>query len=263
MSCPSVLAQDQASQWNGFQRGAFTVADRPCFITKPTAPASGRPWVWRISFPDYHAEVDLELLRSGWAVGYIECLDMLGCDAALALMDRFYEEMTTNRGMAAKPAFVAVSRGGLAAYRYAARHPERVACIYADVPVMSLTSWPLEAGEKGELAKALRHYGFRDEAALRGFHGNPLDLLGPIAKARIPLRHVISLDDAVVPPEQNTLEAERRLKKLGHAMEVITVKGGTPESQGHHFVLPQAAESARFIMRHTAKASSGIGGDPG
>jgi pimeloyl-ACP methyl ester carboxylesterase len=70
------------------------------------------------------AEVDLELLHNGWAVAYIECLDLIGCDAALDLMDQFYSHMTEQRGFARKAALEAVSRGGLHAYRYAARHPD-------------------------------------------------------------------------------------------------------------------------------------------
>ena len=37
----------------------------------------------------------------------------------------FYTLLTEHRGFARKPALEAVSRGGLHAYRYAARHPDR------------------------------------------------------------------------------------------------------------------------------------------
>jgi pimeloyl-ACP methyl ester carboxylesterase len=79
---------------------------------------------------------------------------------------------------ARRPALEAVSRGGLHAYRYAARHPDLIACIYADTPVMDLKSWPLGwAGASKETADALRYYGFTDAAELRAYRGNPLDLL--------------------------------------------------------------------------------------
>ena len=257
-SAPPMPAEEKTTSWNGFKRLNFFVAGRPCFITQPAIAAPGRPWVWRTSFPDFHAEVDLELLRNGWAVAYIECLDLIGCDASLDLMDQFYPEMTEQRGFAKQPALEAVSRGGLHAYRYAARHPERIACIYADTPVMDLKSWPLGwPGAKKETADALKFYGFKNEAELRAWRGNPVDLLEPIAKAKIPLRHVISLNDRVVPPEQNTLEAQRRLQKLGHPMELVTVREGTAESNGHHFPLPEAFASARFVMRHTTVLPAG------
>ena len=243
---------ETSTTWNGFQRQHFTVAGRSCFITQPAFAAPGKPWVWRTSFPDFHTEVDLELLRQGWSIAYLECLDMLGCDAALDLMDQFFAHLTTQRGFSPRPALEAVSRGGLHAYRYAARHPERIACIYADTPVMDLKSWPLGwRGAKKETADALKYYDFADEAALRAYRGNPVDLLEPIARAKIPLRHVISLNDRPVPPEQNTLAADRRLRELGHAIDLVKVQQGTAESDGHHFPLPEAFASARFIMAHT------------
>ena len=167
---------------------------------------------------------------------------MLGCDAALDLMDTVLRRGdASNAGFARRPALEAVSRGGLHAYRYAARHPDRIACIYADTPVMDLKSWPLGwPGAARKWPTPCRYYGFKDEAALRAYRGNPVDSCSnPSREAKIPLRHVISLNDRVVPPEQNTLEAQRRLQQLGHAMDVVTVAEGTAESNGHHFPLPE------------------------
>lgn len=62
-------AADPVTDWHGFPRLNFPVAGKACFITQPAMAAPGRPWVWRTSFPDFHAEVDVELLRQGWAVG--------------------------------------------------------------------------------------------------------------------------------------------------------------------------------------------------
>lgn len=241
-----------AADWRGFTKQAFTLKGRSSFVVEPKIAAPGMPWVWRTSFPNFHAEVDEELLHLGYHVGYIDCVAMLGSDEALDLMDAFYEHVRERWQLAARPALEAVSRGGLHAYRYAARHPSRIAAIYADTPVMDLKSWPLGwPPSKAQVAEALQHYGLADEAALRAYEGNPLDLLPRIARAKIPLRHVISLDDVVVPPEANTLEAQRRLKALGHAMEVVSVPSGYPAQHGHHFDLPDVYGSVQFIKRHT------------
>ena len=246
------MGQISSSDWRGYTKQSFTLEGHPAFVVEPKIPAPGRPWVWRTSFPDFHAEVDLELLRNGCYVGFVDCVDLLGADAALDLMDRFYDQSRRHWQLSARPALEGVSRGGLHAYRYAARHPERVACIYADTPVMDLKSWPKKwPGAQDQWRDAMRVFGFADEAAALAFKGNPVDLMTNIAQARIPLRHVISLNDKVVPPEENTLEAQRRLVKLGHSMDLVTVQEGTAESNGHHFQLPEVFASARFILRHT------------
>ncbi len=240
-----------ASDWEGFTKQSFTLQEKPCFVVEPKIAAPGKPWIWRSAFPDFHSEVDLELLHNGFHVGYIDCVKMLGADSALDLMDAFYDHVREAWGLAERPALEAVSRGGLHAYRYAARHPQRIAAIYADTPVMDLKSWPMKhPGAVSIVPDAHHYYGFADDAALVAYRGNPLDLLPAIAKAKIPLRHVISLDDTVVPAEENTLEAQRRLRALGHDMQLITVKNGTAKSNGHHFELPAVYETALFIMRH-------------
>ncbi len=135
----------QESKWGNFTKHTFTLEGRPAFVVLPLQPAPGKPWIWRTSFPTYHPEVDVELVKKGFHIAYLDVVDMLGADQALDRMDRFYDVVRGQWGLAEKAALEAVSRGGLHAYRYAARHPERIACIYADVPVMDLKSWPLKA----------------------------------------------------------------------------------------------------------------------
>jgi sialidase-1 len=241
----------ETSKWHGYQKQSFTINGHSAYVVSPLVAAPGKPWVWRTSFPDYMPVVDLELVHDGYHIGYIEILDMLGSDSALGLVDQFYAQVRAQWGLAEKMAVEPCSRGGLPAYRYAARHPERVACIYGDVPVMDFKSWPFKRPEKStEWPKIMKSYGFKDDAEALAYQGNPIDQLAPIAKAKIPIRHVICLNDRVVPPEQNTLEAKRRLEKLGSSMEVVAVPQSN-DSEGHHFPYPDVYGSVRFIMDHT------------
>lgn len=242
-----------ASDWKGFIKQSFDFEGHKAFVVVPQESAPGKPWVWRTSFPDFHAEVDIELVKGGFHVAHVDVVSMLGSDESLAIMDRFYDLVRQQWGLSAKPALEAVSRGGLHAYRYAATRPDRVACIYADTPVMDLKSWPMKSNKaKGPFAEALKFYGFADEAALIAYEGDPLDLLEPIAKAKIPLRHVISTNDLVVPAEENTLEAKRRLEKLGWTMDLLIVDPATTINEGHHFPLVGIPESVAFIRKHAA-----------
>ena len=131
--------------------------------------------------------MDLLLLERGYHIAYIKTDDMLGSPAALEHWDAFYAVMTQEKGLASKAALEAVSRGGLFAYRWAARNPDAVACIYADVPVCDFKSWPLGQGSGVGNQKAwqnlLKQYGFTEQQAL-AYRENPIDVLGPIAKAR-------------------------------------------------------------------------------
>jgi pimeloyl-ACP methyl ester carboxylesterase len=246
----SFASGSQVSYWEGYERHAFTLEGHPCFVVPPAAAAPDKPWVWRTSFPDFHIEVDVELLGHGYHVGFIDCVGMLGADPALDLMDAYYDRVRREWGPSVRPALEAVGRGGLHAYRYAARHPERIACIYADTPLLALKLWPRDDPDTAHgWADVMKWYSFASEQELFAYRGIPLDLLSVIAEARIPLRHVVSLNDELVAPEQHTFQACRLLRELGHDMKVVTVAEGT-ELRGQHFPLPKARESARFIRWH-------------
>jgi sialidase-1 len=249
------LAEKKAKDFNTL---TFHMDGYWASLLVPPVPAQGNPWIWRTSFPSYHREVDMALVGKGFHVAHIGVVKMLGSDASLDVMDKFYELLRRKWSLAEKPALEGVSRGGLHAYRYAARHPGRISCIYADVPVMDLKSWPLRPEAKAALPlkEAMSYYGFANEEELKAYRENPVDLLEPIAKAKIPLRHVVSMTDEVVPPEQNTLEAQRRLQALGWDIDVVRVQEGDPKSQGHRFPVPEVEETVAFIIKHSTKPES-------
>jgi sialidase-1 len=253
------MPQTSQSDWYGYNKQSFVHSGHGAYVVIPKIAAPGNPWVWRTSFPDFHAEIDVHLLGAGFHVAYIDVLDMLGSDRSLDIMERFRDLIRYKYKLAEKCCIEGVSRGGMHAYRYTHRHPDQIACIYCDTPVMNLASWPKKwPGSQREWQDAKREFGFaKDEDALQ-FRSNPIDLAVDIAKAGIPMRHTISLSDEVVPAAENTLEANRRLAKIGKAIELVTVEKGTPESNGHHFALPKIDETARWIQHHAEVNPTGV-----
>ncbi|MFT5734180.1 MAG: lysophospholipase L1-like esterase/pimeloyl-ACP methyl ester carboxylesterase [Planctomycetota bacterium] len=241
--------------WHGFDMHRFEVGGRPCRVAKPAHPAPGSPWVWRARFPDYHAEVDRILLERGFHIAYVNTDGMLGSDAALDHWDAFYDALTVRYGLAKRPALEAVSRGGLFAYRWAARHPGRVACIYADTPVCDFKSWPLGSGTGRGSAptwkQVLTQYGLTQAQAM-AWNQNPIDVLAPIAEAALPILHIVSLNDQIVPPAENTFVLAERYRALGGTISLIRVAEGTQPSGGHHFTHPDPVRVADFIELHAS-----------
>ena len=253
-ACPALAEAwpGKVSEWKGHPRYDFEVDGRPCFVVVPKQPAEGNPWVWRARFPSYHPEVDELLVERGFHIAHMDTNGMLGSPTALDHWDAFYEVLTGKHGLAEKMALEAVSRGGLFAYRWASRHPNRIACIYADTPVCDFKSWPLGqgsgVGSAGTWANLLKEYGFTEEEAL-AYRENPIDVLAPIAAAKIPALHIVSLNDRVVPPTENTFLLAERYRALGGSIEVMEVAEGTEKSQGHHFTHPDPKRVADFIQK--------------
>jgi lysophospholipase L1-like esterase/pimeloyl-ACP methyl ester carboxylesterase len=250
---------DQKTVWNGYERFHFKVADRAAYLVAPKRPAQGNPWVWRARFPDYHAEMDKTLLARGYHVGYVDVAGLFGSPDAVSIGDEFYKFLTESRGLSRRPCLEGVSRGGLFVYNWAAENAEKVACIYCDTPVCDFKSWP--GGKGGGLGSAatwqqcLKAYGLNEEQALQ-FDENPIDHAAVIAKAKIPLLHIVSENDRVVPPAENTYLLQGRIEQHGHNLNVISVPIGTAESNGHHFDHPDPDRVVTFIAEHTGTLES-------
>lgn len=246
---------DKAATWNGFRQYHFKIADRPAYIVEPASAAEGKPWIWRARFPGYHAEMDIELVKRGFHLGYVDVAGLFGSPAAIAIADAFYEFTTQKRGLSSKACLEGVSRGGLLVYNWAAGNADKVASIYCDTPVCDIKSWPagMFAGIGSDAAwkSCLEAYEFSEEQA-KQFRGNPIDHAKIIANARIPLLHIVSENDRVVPPKENTYLLKQRIEQHGHEMEVISVAEGTAKSNGHHFTHPATERVVEFFLKNGA-----------
>ncbi|MDB4483723.1 GDSL-type esterase/lipase family protein [bacterium] len=241
----------EVSQWEGFDKIDFKFDNRDAYVVAPKTPAPGNPWVWRARFPGFHAESDLILLARGFHIAHLNTNGLLGSPQAMESWDKFYQYLT-NHGLAKKCVLEGVSRGGLFVYQFASRWPARVACIYCDTPVGDISSWPGGKGKgRGHVPTwqtCLTEYGLTEETA-KNFKRNPIDILAPIAKNQIPILHIVSMNDVIVPPSENTFVLAERYRKLGGNIDIIKVEKGTENSGGHHFNHPEPVRAADFMER--------------
>lgn len=235
----------QVSQWKGYQRLDFEVAGRPCLLVIPATPAPGRPWIWRTEFFEHEPQADLALLARGWHVAYMNAKNMYGAPKAIALFGRFYAHVVPHYGLSRRAVLEGFSRGGLYAFNFAAAHPQRVAALYLDAPVLDIRSWPGRNRESKEWRECLESYGLT-EASLAQFKGNPLDYIPLVAAAKVPILVVAGDADLSVPLPENAGILEKRYRALGGTIEMI-VKPGV----GHHpHSLVDPAPIVDFLVKH-------------
>jgi pimeloyl-ACP methyl ester carboxylesterase/lysophospholipase L1-like esterase len=249
------------SLWMGYQRIDFQISGRDCWLVVPQVAAAGKPWIWRTEFFGHEPQADLALLGFGFHVAYINVQNMYGGPPAMPHMDAFYAHLTEKYGLARRVVLEGFSRGGLFAFNWAARHPERVAALYVDAPVCDFRSWPGGKGRgKGSTAdweRCKMAYGLTEQEAL-AYRLNPVDNLAPLAAANIPLLHVCGEADTVVPIEENTRIIERRYRELGGEIKVIA----KPFCEHHPHSLKEPGPIVNFILRHTPGLAQLAGTDP-
>jgi pimeloyl-ACP methyl ester carboxylesterase len=238
------------SQWKGYALNQFNLEGVGCKVVRPKKAAPGKPWIWRARFWGHEPQTDIALLEKGWHVGYCEVSNLFGAPKAVARWDAFYAYLVKEHGFAKKAALEGMSRGGLIIYNWAKANPEKVSCIYGDAPVCDFKSWPggkgKGKGSAGTWKNCLKAYGLTEAEAM-GFKGNPIDGLEVLAKAKVPIFHVIGEADTVVPVAENSDVIEKRYRALGGSIEVIRKPG-----IGHH---PHSLKDPKPIVDFVLRSS--------
>jgi acetyl esterase/lipase len=211
----------------------FLVDDRPAFILWPSKEKRSTPQPWVMysptlpRYPDVHERwMHQQFLDAGVAVAGIDVGESYGSPEGRKHFSALYKELTTKRNFGAKPCLLGRSRGGLWSSSWAIRNTNKVAGIAGIYPVFDLTTYP-------GMKRAAPAYKMPEEdlaAAIK--QHNPIEKVGTLAKAKIPIFIIHGDIDNVVPLKQNAA----RLVEIYNAfnaqglVELEVVKG-----QGHNF----------------------------
>jgi len=242
-----------AETWQGFNKIDFVIDERKAFLIEPAVSALRRPWIWRTEFFGHQPQADIALLKEGFYVVYVDMQNLYGGPPAMKIMDSTYHRVTSEHKLSTKTVLEGFSRGGLFAFNWAARNPDKVACIYNDAPVCDFTSWPggkgKGKGSPGDWDRLLKLYQFSDfEAAMSKW--NPINNLEALAKAKIPLLHVCGATDDMVPIDENSLLVQKRYLEFGGSMTLIS----KPNCNHHPHSLEDPTRIVNFVLANTGFA---------
>lgn len=99
-----------------------------CIVIVPKNAAPGNPCTWRGFYWDHESQSEVELLKRGFHVVYVNIDPGKQWEA--------WYDFFTKHGLSKKPAFSGMSRGGINEYAWATTHPDKVSCLYADNPAI-------------------------------------------------------------------------------------------------------------------------------
>jgi sialidase-1 len=246
--------QEKTTLWKGFSKVDFKFQDRDAWYVKPHKAIAGNPWVWRAHFPTWHTEMDSILLTRGFHIVYVNTNDMFAHPKAMQVWDDFYDYLVNQKQFAPKVALEGVSRGGLYVYGWAKRNPDKVSCIYAEAPVCDPKSWPggkgKSKGSEKDWAEWLRLFGKKEEE-VADFKDIPLNDLAGLASFKVPIVHVLGLQDKLVPPDENSDILIKNYQALGGPVNVYPMTRGEQTLEGHHFPIEHPEFFANFIEQHS------------
>ena len=239
------------TDFHGFPYSEFLFEGRQAKIVSPKFTAEGKPWVWRARFWGHEPQTDIALLELGYHVVYCDVTELFGNKDAVAIWNHFYHFLR-KKGFAKKAVLEGMSRGGVYVYNWAAENPRKVACIYADNPVLDLKSWPgglgAGPGSKKEWELFKKDYQIKNEQDITNFKGSPINKIRKIVKGHYPMLHVCGDADEVVPMQENTFPFIKLIKEAGGDIELILKPGGK-----HH---PHSLKDPKPIVDFILKATN-------
>ncbi len=161
-------------------------------VIVPNKESPGKPWVFRAEPSRRDAAIDQALLAKGYHIVTPPLTAQSG--PVREQWDAIYQ-LLTSHGFSKKPVLEGTGSAVGEAYAWAIENPDKVSCIYGENPVL-----------RSLMSKKM-----------------PLDNLGPLAKASVPVLHLCgSLDPWL---DGQTRVAEKRYKELGCQMTVIVREG--------------------------------------
>ncbi len=128
---------------------------------------------------------------------------------------------------------------------WAVRNPTKVAAYAGIYPVQNLRSWPM----KWSLGATLRDFQMDEKTFIQRINEhNPINHLGGMAKAKVPIFIVHGDSDKTVPLKENSEVVRDRYKKLGGKIDVEITTGAGHQVRDAFFKSKNLIE---FLIKHS------------
>ena len=234
--------------WEGFQRIDFIYEGREAVLVLPKQEDPKGKWMLKTEYFGAFPRLEIELLERGYYLAYLKNKSRWVKEDDIEAKASFIKHVSEKYSLSKKCIPIGMSCGGMHAIYLASRHPELIAAVYADAPVVNLLSCPFAIGRPGcdgMAAEFTDHKGLTLRDML-SFRDHPLDEAPAMASAGVPLVLVSGDSDKTVPYEENGAVLERIYKEAGAPLLTIIKKGGDHHPHG----LEDNTRIIEFIERY-------------
>lgn len=242
------------SEFSGFQQEHFTFQGQCAKVLIPAEKANGK-WAIKTEYFGAFPELEIELLKRGWHVAFIQNDNRWAEEKDLHRKCDFIRFVSEKYRLETKCAGIGMSCGGLFAVKTAAMCPDLFNCLYLDAPVMNLLSCPCGLGDGANFFAEYHQCTGRTISQMLNYRQNPVDLMYVLAEHHIPIILVAGDDDHVVPYKENGEILEEYYRKQGEILEVHLKKNADHHPHG----LKDPRIIADFLEKHSARQSDVLG----
>ncbi len=243
--------------WNGFEMKSFEFEGKTAYIVFPEAGTANGFLAMKMIYWDAFPEAaEIDLLKKGFHLCYVDHDFRWGAADDLDRQARFVQYVTEEYGLQKEIACVGMSCGGLTAIKFAARHPQLVAVLYLDAPVLNFMSCPCGFGEGNELVggidEILSALKMDSISQLICYREMPMDKIPELVKNKIPVVMVAGGSDPVVPFHENGIMLKKAYEENNLAFAFFM----KPECAHHPHGLEDPTPVLTFIEEHIRKSAN-------
>lgn len=254
LALPLCLAAEPAKQTVKSTTEKITIEGKTLILTVPAESAPGKPWLWVGEFPGHLRSLEAGLVAKGWHVAHVYVSNQFGSPNAMAVWEKAYDELHGKRGLAARPALLGISRGGLYVNAWTRLHPDRVSVLYLDNGVCDARSWPAGlqltekgCGSKGDWKRYKTEFQFASDEEAVEKSIRPTDGLAPAIRNGVLLVSVHGTKDRTVPYVDNAKPLVDLWEKSGGRFKIFPKEGGDHHPHG----LPDPAPLIELLCQET------------
>ncbi len=236
--------------WNGFECKEFEFEKYAAKVILPKNHTVKNAVALKTTYFNAFPETEIMLLEKGMLLCHIACDGRWGKKSDVDRMARFVRLVAEEYCTAPRCVPVGMSCGGLMAVQLAAKHPETVACLYLDAPVMNLMSCPCGFGvavsDESNLAEIESELGIKNLSELICYRDMPMHNIPALVEKRIPVVMVAGDSDEIVPYCENGIMLEKAYAENGVEIETYVKEGCNHHPHGLDDPLPVV----EFILKH-------------
>lgn len=238
--------------WFDFAAEEFEFEGRKAILVFPKTPEKEGNWTLKTEYWGAFPETEIALLNHGFHVAYLENSSRFAppedCDAKA----RFVTHLHKTYGLRDKCVPVGMSCGGAHAVTFGGTHPNAVACMFIDAPVLNYCSFPGKINVpvqrevwENEFTKT---YPGVTRADLLGFDRHPMRWIPTLKAHKIPILMLYGTEDQTVLYSENGQLMEEAYADTPALLTVIP-----RPAQGHHpHGIPWKPDViVDFIVKHT------------
>lgn len=237
--------------WNGFECKEFVFDGQEATVVIPHNRTKEPVLAVKTEYWNAFPEVEIELLKKGFYLCFIENDNRWGGDTDLDRKAEFVKFVIDKYSLSPKCVPVGMSCGGLIAIKFAAKYPELCSCIYVDAPVLNYMSCPCGFGIGNaccdDFPEIFDSLGLKNVSELICYTDMPMHRIPDLVANRIPAVLVAGGSDKTVPYEENGILLEKAYRENGVDIEVYI----KPDCGHHPHGLPDPKPIVDFIIRHS------------